>query len=300
MTMPTAAEVWRLYNTDGVPASGAHAPEKLQVQAWAASLEGEVSDAMSDAAAALVAAAAVAPIPNGMLLAAMPKTAAVTLTLASPGVVNWTAHDLPAYTPLYLTTTGALPTGLTSGATVYITAGASLLTNSFRVSSSVANAIAGISINFTGSQSGTHTAFANYTIPYPYKGHRLTSVIEIADNIGLVDGVDRLWNSLVLPAGNWRCSCQAGVFRNAPSNPAINHMHNDFGIGISNIQTSPNNGGTLALHIDSNNPNGWIFSSQSLVFNLPSGGTLNAVMQTNFTGGVGALLAYGTILAELF
>jgi hypothetical protein len=234
-----------------------------------------------------------------MLPAAMPKTSTVTLTLGSPGTVNWTSHALPAYTPVYLTTTGALPTGLTASTIYYITAGASLQTNSFGLSTTIANAIAGTSVNFTVSQSGTHTAFANYTIPYPYKGHRLTSVITTADNIGAINGGDRTWNSLVLPAGNWKCKCQSGVFRNAPNTPTIYHMHADFGIGISSIQTSPNSGGTIALHIDSNDANGWIFASADKVFNLPSGGTLNAVMQTDHSGITGELLCYGTLIAEL-
>ncbi|HYD66161.1 hypothetical protein [Azospirillum sp.] len=300
MTTPAGADVWRLYNVDGVPASGPHRPVKADVIAWAASLEGEVSDAMADAAAAVLAAAAVAPIPNGLILAAMPKTATVTLTLGSPGTINWTGHGLPAYTPLFLTTTGALLTGLTAGSIVYVTAGASLQTNSFRVSSSIANAIAGTSINFTGTQSGTHTAWANYSIPYPYKGHRLTSIISIADNVGLVDSVDKVWNVIVLPAGNWRCLCQSGVIHNTGTTPVISHMHSDFGIGTTSIQTSPAGGATTAMHLTSNDPNGWIFPNMERVFNLPSGGNLNAVMQTNFTGGAGALLCYGTLVAELF
>lgn len=307
MTTPTGASVWRLYEVDGVPSSGPHRPSKTEVIAWAASLEGEMSDAeaavvaaQADVDAALAAVAAVAPLPNGLIAAAIPKTSTVTISIATPGVVTWSAHGLNSLSPISFTTTGALPTGLTAGTTYYVCAGASLLTNSFRLATSVANAITGTAINTTGSQSGTHTAFANYTIPYPYKGYRLTSTIGIPANLGLVDSVDRLWNTIALPAGNWRCFCQSGVFHNAGNTPVISHMHSDFGIGTTNIQTSPAGGATTAMHITSNDPNGWIFPNMERVFNLPSGGNLNAVMQTNFTGGAGALLCYGTLGAELF
>lgn len=299
MTTPAGASVWRRYETDGVPASGAHPPAKAEIIAWANSLEGEVAAATSAANGALTAAASVAPINNGLVLAAMPKTAAVTITIATPGVVTWTAHGQPALTAISFTTTGALPTGLLANTAYYIVQGASLTANNFRLATTIANAIAGVAINTSGTQSGVHTAFANYAIPYPYKGFRLTRVIQIADNVGLIDSVDKVWNSMALPAGNWRCLVQSGVFHNAGVTPVVNHMHADIGIGTTSIQTSPASGSTTALHLTTNNPNGWIFPNMERVFNLPSGGTLNAVMQTNFSGGAGDLLAYGTLLAEL-
>lgn len=79
--------------------------------------------------------------------------AVVTLTLANPGVVAWQANGLAADTPLAFSSTGALPTGLTAGTTYYVkTAG----TDSFTVSATVG----GAAIQFSGSQSGVHTATA--------------------------------------------------------------------------------------------------------------------------------------------
>ena len=46
--------------------------------------------------------------------------ATVTITIAAPGVVTWTAHGLPDGTPVVLTTTGALPTGLAVSTVYYI------------------------------------------------------------------------------------------------------------------------------------------------------------------------------------
>lgn len=77
----------------------------------------------------------------------------VTITIASPGVVSWASHGLPDGTPVYLTTTGALPTGLAVNTIYYVVNGAS---GTFQVSASVG----GAPIVTSGSQSGTHTARA--------------------------------------------------------------------------------------------------------------------------------------------
>jgi len=76
---------------------------------------------------------------------------AVTITIASPGVVTWTAHGLAADTAIILNTTGALPTGLTVGTLYYVR---NPTADTFELSATVG----GASINTTGSQSGTHSA----------------------------------------------------------------------------------------------------------------------------------------------
>lgn len=90
------------------------------------------------------------------LATATPGTATVTITIAAPGVVTWTGHGLTGICPVVFTTTGALPTGITSG-TVYWTDPASITTNTFKIATSIANAIAGTDITTTGTQSGTQT-----------------------------------------------------------------------------------------------------------------------------------------------
>jgi microcystin-dependent protein len=90
------------------------------------------------------------------LLAALTRSATVTITIASPGVVTWTAHGLSNGWPVLFSTTGTLPTGITAGTIYYVV---SATTNSFRV----ASAPGGTAINTSGSQSGTQTAiFAPY------------------------------------------------------------------------------------------------------------------------------------------
>jgi hypothetical protein len=81
-------------------------------------------------------------------------SATVTITIATPGVVTWSNHGLSTGTPVIFSTTGALPTGITAGTTYYVIA---VDTNTFRIATSLANALAGTAVNTSGSQSGTHT-----------------------------------------------------------------------------------------------------------------------------------------------
>lgn len=83
------------------------------------------------------------------------NTATITMTIAGPGVVTWTGHGLAEGAPVVFTTTGALPTGITAGTTYFV--GRSPATNTFNVSTTVANAAAGTFITTSGTQSGTHT-----------------------------------------------------------------------------------------------------------------------------------------------
>ena len=82
-------------------------------------------------------------------------TSAVTITVGTPGVVTWNNHGLAAGQPVVFTTTGTLPTGLTSG-TVYYVVATGLTANSFSVSATAG----GLAIDTTGAGSGTHTASA--------------------------------------------------------------------------------------------------------------------------------------------
>lgn len=83
--------------------------------------------------------------------------ATVTMTIASPCVVSWTAHGLPNGSSLTLSTTGALPTGLTTGTTYYVVGAAA---NTFNLAAT----LGGSAITTTGSQSGTHTAIADLCV----------------------------------------------------------------------------------------------------------------------------------------
>lgn len=81
-----------------------------------------------------------------------PSIGTFTVTIASPGVFTLTSHGLVASDPVYLTTTGALPTGLSAN-TIYYVIATGLTANTFQLSTTRG----GSAINTTGSQSGTHT-----------------------------------------------------------------------------------------------------------------------------------------------
>lgn len=75
-----------------------------------------------------------------------------TVTIATPGVWTATAHGRQNNDAVRLTTTGALPTGLSSGTTYYVVNRA---TDTFELSL----VPGGASIDTSGSQSGVHTVY---------------------------------------------------------------------------------------------------------------------------------------------
>lgn len=114
-------------------------------------------------------------------------SATVTITIASPAVISWAGHGLTAGTPVNFTTTGALPTGLVadgSAGSMFYVSSAGLHTNDFQVSTTRANADAGVSLNTSGSQSGTHTCSVStglfprdsidHAVTFPTSGPNIT------------------------------------------------------------------------------------------------------------------------------
>jgi hypothetical protein len=88
--------------------------------------------------------------------------ATVTTDIASPGTVNWTSHGLSANERICFTTTGALPTGIvefdSTAAGVSYFVHTVIDPNQFTVKVGTS----GSQIDFTGTQSGTHTAYARH------------------------------------------------------------------------------------------------------------------------------------------
>ncbi|MBY0395015.1 MAG: tail fiber protein [Thermoleophilia bacterium] len=127
-------------------------------------------DRIVEVPAGIIAPAALAVAPSGWLLcdgsavsrttyadlfdALNPVVGTATVTLASPGVFTRTAHGLFTGQQVYLTTTGALPTGLAQNTNYWAIR---VTADTFRLATSLANALAGTAINTSGSQSGTHT-----------------------------------------------------------------------------------------------------------------------------------------------
>lgn len=124
------------------------------------------------------------------------NSATVTITIASPGVVSHTSHGLQTGDKVYLTTTGALPTGLTASTTYYVV---KVDANSYSLATTLDNAAAGTKINTTGSQSGTHTANTG----------GITNVIETVANTGTGTFNTVTYTtltSITVPPGSWRIS----------------------------------------------------------------------------------------------
>lgn len=126
--------------------------------AWAPDLLGVITDAQQErnvageALGVLPGPSSYRPWPGPAAASLAVGSSVVTITIATPAVVTWTAHGLFADDTLTFSTTGALPTGLTAGTTYFVLA-AGLAANTFRVSLSSG----GAAINTTGSQSGVHT-----------------------------------------------------------------------------------------------------------------------------------------------
>ena len=80
----------------------------------------------------------------------------VTFTGGTPVTVNKTAHGYPAGAAIKFTTSGALPTGITSGAQYFVSP-SGLATDTFQLSSIPM----GPSISATGSGTGAHTLLGN-------------------------------------------------------------------------------------------------------------------------------------------
>ena len=86
----------------------------------------------------------------------VPNRGTAAITIASPAVVTLSAHGFQTGDIIYLTTTGALPTGLAQNTLYYVI---NVTSSTFRLATSAANATAGTAINTSGTQSGTHTLF---------------------------------------------------------------------------------------------------------------------------------------------
>lgn len=90
----------------------------------------------------------------GCLLEDSISKGAFTVTIANPAVVTLTAHGLITGYKVKLATDGALPTGLTAGTVYYVV---KVNDNTFNLAATYDNAMAGVKIATSGTQSGTHT-----------------------------------------------------------------------------------------------------------------------------------------------
>ena len=92
-------------------------------------------------------------LPTEISFGVLTLSATVTITNATPGVVTDTAHGFVNGQPIQLSTTGALPTGLSVATTYYVVNKAA---NTYELAATVG----GASIATTSAGSGTHTRVA--------------------------------------------------------------------------------------------------------------------------------------------
>lgn len=92
---------------------------------------------------------------------ATPATQTTTITNATPAIFTATAHGLSTGTIITLTTTGALPSGLAIATDYWVTV---IDANTFKVSTSTENLLAGTFVNTTTAGSGIHTISKAYII----------------------------------------------------------------------------------------------------------------------------------------
>lgn len=149
--------------------------------------------------------------------------ATVTMTIATPGVVTWTGHGLSDGAMVLLTTTGALPTGLTPGGVYFVVGSA---TNTFQLAATSG----GAAIATSGSQSGVHTAFhiGSYEVSgngWTPGGEALTgvAVTTVTTNDALIDAD----NVVVTASGGQIGFAYGHVFYDSLTGRVIKHT--DYG-----------------------------------------------------------------------
>lgn len=155
ITLPTAADTSNFTNGGTIALSGGFHGTNFPYPFWHTTITN------------INAGTGVITLAEGLPLSGITalKQSTFTVTIATPGVFTWAGHGLAAGTPVYFTTTGALPTGLTANTTYFVANDANLTGNTFAVSDTAAHALAGTNqINTTGTQSGTQTATKAVTI----------------------------------------------------------------------------------------------------------------------------------------
>lgn len=160
-----------------------------------------------------------------------------TLTIASPGVVNLTGHGLAADTPVVFATTGALPTGITAGTIYFVKAPAA---NSFNIAATAG----GANINFTGTQSGTHTLWV-------VRGSQTQTAATLINSVAnaTADGwiIPFTWTGYTVDttAGKWRFGINASA--SAQYSLRTSNATNPFFVEISDIAATFANDDCLVL-----------------------------------------------------
>jgi hypothetical protein len=163
----------------------------------------------------------------------LPVPATVTISNASPAVVSYTAHGLAANRPVKFSTTGALPTGITAGATYFVIA-AGLTGNSFQISATSG----GAAINTSSAGSGVHTVTIGEVVTIGAGG------VGVAGGQGGNGGTSLFGAWCQGQGGNGGLSSAAGTSVNSGAGSGGNGAGGDINLvgtggGVALIQTTP-------------------------------------------------------------
>jgi hypothetical protein len=125
-------------------------------------------------------------------------------------------------------------------------------------------------------------------------GELVRNIVPLASGLPLITGsAGQVWNSINLTPGIWLVGGVSGVFGTTVGGTQFTHMHSSHGNGITSILTAPGNGDTIAMHITSNNSNGWLYALGVAPYFLSAPATINACMTVDFSGGTA--VAYGVL-----
>lgn len=167
------------------------------------------------------------------------RQAAFTVTLASPGVFTSAAHGLNVGDRLALTTTGALPTGLTAGISFFVVV---TTTDTFQL----ARIPGGAAINTSGSQSGVHTWGVLDTLPYDTHGGAQLNylLMDAFKNEFRVGAMGRTHSHLMLGANNADFGAETGLtgtftVSGSVATAAAHGMRDGFPVTLTTTGTLP-------------------------------------------------------------
>lgn len=207
-------------------------------------------------------------------------TATVTITIAAPGVISWASHPFVNTAvnidacPVVFTTSGALPTGITSGTTYYVVPSTIVAATSFQIATSVANALAGTAITTSGTQSGTQTG---------------------TSSAGLSTGSPKDLTGLSLTAGDWDVSglCAEAANAATTSTSLICNVVTTSGT----LNTVPGDANAFATDAATTGAGGNnVLPTNTGRFSLSGTTTLFLDVQSTFA--TNSMNAYGTIRAR--
>lgn len=210
------------------------------------------------------------------------------VTIASPAVFTRATHGFVAGDEVKLTTTGALPTGLTAGGKYFVLS-AGLTTNAFRVSATYN----GSAVNTTGSQSGVHT------VEKFWGGDLFQANGEVAKLLRTTPTPQLTLKLRALTAGGNRTDVASMTVRLAPSVPVNpSSAINIIGIGDSTTAQLSDNGtwvnelsrlltgtGTASLTVDADPTSPAIFKRPVVAGDIPAAGSISNVYFRGTLGG---------------